>query len=304
MAALPSNANQGSWPELPLEAWQDTYATLHMWTQVVGKVRLALSPRVNHWWEVALYVSARGLTTSPIPYGDGIFEVQFDFIEHELIIQTSWGVSKTMELEPRSVADFYAEFMSALRSMGIEVKIWTMPCEVPNPVRFERDTQHASYDREYAHRFWKVLVLCDTVFKEFRAGFIGKDSPVHFFWGSFDLCVTRFSGRRAPERAGADAITREAYSHEVISAGFWPGGGDLKGAAFYAYAAPEPAGFGEQKVKPAAAFYHPVMKEFLLMYDDVRRAASPREALLDFLKSTYEAGANLAGWERKELERD
>ena len=304
MAALPTNPNQDSWPELPLEAWNDTYATLHMWTQVVGKVRLALSPRVNHWWEVALYVSAWGLTTSPIPYGDGIFEVQFDFIEHELIIQTSWGVSKTIELEPRSVADFYAEFMSALRSMGIEVKIWTMPCEVPNPVRFERDTQHASYDREYAHRFWKVLVLCDTVFKEFRAGFIGKDSPVHFFWGSFDLCVTRFSGRRAPERAGADAITREAYSHEVISAGFWPGGGDLKGAAFYAYAAPEPAGFGEQKVKPAAAFYHPVMKEFLLMYDDVRRAASPREALLEFLKSTYEAGANLAGWERKELERD
>jgi len=304
MAALPTNPNQDSWPELPLEAWNDTYATLHMWTQVVGKVRLALSPRVNHWWEVALYVSACGLTTSPIPYGDGIFEVQFDFIEHELIIQTSWGVSKTMELEPRSVADFYAEFMSALRSMGIEVKIWTMPCEVPNPVRFERDTQHASYDREYAHRFWKVLVLCDTVFKEFRAGFIGKDSPVHFFWGSFDLCVTRFSGRRAPERAGADAITREAYSHEVISAGFWPGGGDLKGAAFYAYAAPEPAGFGEQKVKPAAAFYHPVMKEFLLMYDDVRRAASPREALLEFLQSTYEAGANLAGWERKELERD
>ena len=221
-----------------------------------------------------------------------------------MIIQTSWGVSKTMELEPRSVADFYAEFMSALRSLGIEVKIWTMPCEVPNPVRFERDTQHASYDREYAHRFWKVLVLCDTIFKEFRAGFIGKDSPVHFFWGSFDLCVTRFSGRRAPERAGADAITREAYSHEVISAGFWPGGGDVKGAAFYAYAAPEPAGFGEQKVKPAAAFYHPVMKEFLLMYDDVRRAASPREALLSFLQSTYEAGANLARWERKELERD
>jgi hypothetical protein len=303
MAALPSNANQDSWPELPLEAWQDTYATLHMWTQVVGKVRLALSPRVNHWWEVALYVSARGLTTSPIPYGDGIFEIQFDFIEHELIIQTSWGASRTMELEPRSVADFYAEFMSALRSLGIEVKIWTTPCEVPNPVRFERDTQHASYDREYAHRFWKVLVLCDIVFKEFRAGFIGKDSPVHFFWGSFDLCVTRFSGRRAPERAGADPITREAYSHEVISAGFWPGGGEIKGAAFYAYAAPEPPGFDQQKVKPAAAFYHPVMKEFLLMYDDLRRATSPREALLDFLQSTYEAGANLGKWDRKELER-
>jgi Family of unknown function (DUF5996) len=303
MAAHSHFSNQDSWPELPLAAWQDTYATLHMWTQIVGKVRLALSPRVNQWWEVALYVNARGLTTSAIPYGDGIFEVQFDFVEHELVIQTSWGASKTMELEPRSVAEFYAEFMSALRSLGIEVKIWTMPSEVPNPVRFERDTQHASYDREYAHRLWKILVLCDTIFKEFRAGFIGKDSPVHFFWGSFDLCVTRFSGRRAPERPGADSITREAYSHEVISAGFWPGGGEVKGAAFYAYAAPEPPGFAEQKVKPAAAFYHPGMKEFLLMYDDVRLAASAREALLGFLQSTYEAGANLARWDRKELER-
>jgi len=303
MAAHAHNSNQDVWPELPLEAWQDTYATLHMWTQIVGKVRLALSPRVNHWWEVPLYVSARGLTTSAIPYGDAIFEIQFDFIEHELVMQTSWGASKTMELKPRSVAEFYAEFMSALRSLGIEVKISTMPCEVPNPVRFERDMQHASYDREYAHRLWEILVLCDTIFKEFRAGFIGKDSPVHFFWGSFDLCVTRFSGRRAPERAGADSITREAYSHEVISSGFWPGGGDVKGAAFYAYAAPEPPGFAEEKVKPAAAFYHHGMKEFLLMYDDVRLAASPREALLSFLESTYEAGANLARWERKELER-
>jgi len=303
MAAQTSVTKQDAWPELPLAAWQDTFATLHMWTQVVGKVRLELSPLVNHWWEVALYVNARGLTTSAIPWEDGIFEVQFDFIEHELSIQTSWGASKTMALRPQSVADFYAEFMSGLRSLGIEVKIWTMPCEVPNPVRFERDTQHASYDREYAHRFWKVLVSCDTIFKEFRAGFIGKDSPVHFFWGSFDLCVTRFSGRRAPARPGADAVTREAYSHEVISAGFWPGGGDIQGPAFYAYAAPEPAGFSGQKVKPAAAYYHPVMKEFLLMYDDVRRAASPRDALLGFLQSTYEAGANLAGWPRGELER-
>jgi hypothetical protein len=292
-----------SWPELPLAAWQDTYTTLHMWTQVVGKVRLALSPLVNHWWEVPLYVNARGLTSSAIPYGDGIFEVQFDFVEHKLIIQTSWGASKSLALRPQSVADFYAEFMLALQALGIEVKIWSMPVEVPNPVRFEKDTQNKSYDREYAHRFWQVLILCDTIFKEFRAGFIGKDSPVHFFWGSFDLCVTRFSGRRAPERPGADAVTREAYSHEVISAGFWPGGGDIKGAAFYAYAAPEPAGFSDEKVRPAAAFYHPVMKEFLLMYDDVRGAASPREALLSFLQSTYEAGAKLAGWDRKELER-
>jgi len=303
MAAQPRSLTDNSWPELPLNAWQDTYATLHMWTQVVGKVRLALSPRVNHWWEVPLYVNARGLTTSAIPYGDGIFEVQFDFIDHKVSIQTSWGSSKTLALKPQSVADFYAAFMDALRTLGMEVKIWTMPCEVPNPTPFERDTQHASYDPEYARRFWQILILCGNVFQEFRAGFIGKDSPVHFFWGSFDLAVTRFSGRRAPERVGADPITREAYSHEVISAGFWPGGGDIKGPAFYAYAAPEPAAFAEQPVRPATAFYHPQMKEFLLMYDDVRRAASPRQDLLAFLQSTYEAGANLARWDREELEK-
>ncbi|MGA8865684.1 MAG: DUF5996 family protein [Candidatus Sulfotelmatobacter sp.] len=307
MAAQPSRLNQDPWPELPLQVWQDAYATLHMWTQMVGKVRLALSPRINHWWEVALYVNSRGLTTSAIPGSAaeqaGIFEIQFDFIDHKLIIQTSWGSAKTLALRPQTVASFYAEFMSALRSLGIDVKIWTMPVEVPNPVRFESDTQHASYDPEYAHRFWRILVLCNIIFQEFRAGFIGKDSPVHFFWGSFDLAVTRFSGRRAPERAGADSITREAYSHEVISAGFWPGGGDIKGPAFYAYAAPEPAGFAGQPVLPAAAFYHPQLHEFLLMYDDVRRASSPRQALLDFLQSTYEAGANLAHWDRKALER-
>jgi hypothetical protein len=303
MTAPSLNPNSNSWPELPLDAWQDTYSTLHMWTQIVGKVRLALSPHVNHWWEVALYVNARGLTTSAIPYNDGIFEIQFDFIHHKLNIQTSWGTSASLPLKPQSVADFYSAFMTKLQSLGIEVKIWTMPVEVPNPVRFETDTQHASYDPESAHRFWQILILCENIFQEFRARFIGKDSPVHFFWGSFDLCVTRFSGRRAPEREGADPSTREAYSHEVISAGFWPGGGDIKGAAFYAYAAPEPAGFSEQKVKPAEAFYHPQLKEFLLMYDDVRRSASPREALLIFLQSTYDAGANLAHWNRKELER-
>src|ERR1022692_313368 len=251
MAAHSYRLNQDSWPELPLDAWQETYATLHMWTQIVGKVRLALSPRVNHWWEVPLYVNARGLTTSAIPYGEGTFEVQFDFIEHKLIIQTSWGSSKTLVLKPQSVAHFYAEFMAALQSLDIEVKIWSMPVEVPTPVRFESDTQHASYNPEYANRFWRILVLCDNVFQEFRAGFLGKNSPVHFFWGSFDLCVTRFSGRRAPERAGADSITREAYSHEVISARFWPGSGGIKGAAFYAYAAPEPAGFAEAHIGPA-----------------------------------------------------
>ena len=303
MAAHAQHANPNAWPELPLNAWQDTYSTLHLWTQVVGKVRLALSPRVNHWWEVPFYVNARGLTTSAIPYGDGIFEVQFDFIEHTLNIRTSWETSRSLPLKPQSVADFYQAFMSALHALGIDIKIWTMPVEVPTPVRFERDTQHASYDPGYAHRFWRILILCQNVFQEFRAGFLGKDSPVHFFWGSFDLCVTRFSGRRAPERAGADSITREAYSHEVISAGFWPGGGEVKGAAFYTYAAPEPAGFSAQIVKPAAAFYHPEMKEFLLMYDDLRRSPSPHQSLLDFLQSTYEAAANLAHWDRKELER-
>ena len=303
MAAHAYNSSQNPWPELPLDAWQDSYATLHMWTQIVGKIRLALSPRVNHWWEVALYVNARGLTTSAIPYGEGIFEIQFDFIEHQLKIETSWNSRKILPLRAQSVASFYEEFMTALKALGIDVKIWSMPVEVPNPVRFELDTKHAAYDPEYVQRWWRILILCGHIFEEFRAGFVGKDSPVHFFWGSFDLCVTRFSGRRAPERPGADSITREAYSHEVISAGFWPGGGEVKGPAFYAYAAPEPAGFAEQKVRPAAASYHPQMKEFLLMYDDVRRAALPRQALLDFLQSTYEAGANLAGWDRKGLER-
>lgn len=303
MAVQPQSLNQHSWPELPLAAWQDTYATLHMWMQIVGKVRLALTPLINHWWEVALYVNARGLTTSAIPYGDEIFEIQFDFINHQLAIETSWGSSKSLPLKPQSVADFYAGFMSALKSLGIEVKIWTVPVEVPNPIRFESDRQHSSYDPEYANRFWHILVVCENIFQEFRARFIGKDSPVHFFWGSFDLAVTRFSGRRAPERPRADPITREAYSHEVISAGFWPGGNGIEGPAFYAYAAPEPAGFAEQRIQPPQAFYHSQIKEFLLMYDDIRQASSPREALLSFLESTYEAGAQLANWNRKELER-
>jgi hypothetical protein len=303
MTADMHSSNPRPWPELPLEAWQDSFATLHMWTQIVGKVRLALSPRVNHWWEVPLYLNARGLTTSAIPYGDGIFEVQFDFIDHTLTIQTSWNSSKSIALKPQSVAVFYSAFMAALKSLGIEVKVWPIPVEVPNPVPFETDTQHASYDPEYAHRFWQILILCDIVFKEFRAGFVGKNSPVHFFWGSFDLAVTRFSGHRAPPRPEADSITREAYSHEEISAGFWPGGGEIKGPAFYAYAAPEPPGFSQQPVQPPASFYHPQLREFLLMYDEVRLSASPRETLLSFLESTYEAAANLAHWDRKELER-
>jgi len=295
--------NSDLWPELPLEAWKDTYATMHMWMQIVGKIRLALSPKINHWWEVALYVTSLGLTTSPIPYGDRIFEIQFDFVHHKLLIRTNRDEERTILLTPRSVADFYKEFMQCLQSLDIQVKIWKMPCEVPNPIAFDRDTVHASYDPEYANRFWRILVCADDIFKEFRARFIGKNSPVHFFWGSFDLAVTRFSGRRAPVREGADPITREAYSHEVISAGFWPGNGDVKGAAFYAYATPEPTGFAKAYVAPTKAFYHPEMHEFLLMYDDVRRALSPKAALLDFLQSTYEAGASLGNWDRKELER-
>jgi hypothetical protein len=296
-------AQPESWPALPLEAWQDTRDTLHMWTQIVGKVRLALSPLINHWWEVPLYVNARGLTTSAIPYSRGVFEVEFDFLEHNLLIKTSEGSGKIMPLAPRSVAEFYKQFMAALQSLGIEVKIWRMPVEIPNPIAFDRDTQHSSYDREYVTRFWRILLLVNTIFEEFRSGFIGKNSPVHFFWGSFDLAVTRFSGRRAPPREGADSVTREAYSHEVISAGFWPGGGDMKGAAFYAYAAPEPAGYAQAAVRPSKAFYHPQMKEFFLMYDDVRMDSSPRKALLEFLQSSYDGAANLAKWDRAELER-
>lgn len=294
----------GLWPELPLAEWQDTYATLHMWTQIVGKVRLALSPHMNHWWEVPLYVSARGLTTSAIPNGGRVFEIEFDFLEHSVEIRTSDGAAKRVAMYPRSVADFYREFMETLRAAGIEVKIWTTPVEVAEAIPFERDEVHAAYDAEYANRFWRILVQADSVLKEFRGRFIGKASPVHFFWGSFDLAASRFSGRRAPERPGADAITREAYSHEVSSAGFWPGGGVVNGAAFYSYAAPEPAGFGESKAQPEKAFYDRGLSEFLLMYDDVRSAVAPREAVLDFFQSTYEAAANLGGWDRASLESE
>jgi hypothetical protein len=297
------SARSEAWPALPLSEWAETYATLHMWSQIVGKVRLALSPRVNHWWEVPLYVSARGLTTSPIPYERGTFEIEFDFIDHKLDIVTTGGEISSLTLVPQSVADFYAKFMEMLHSLHINTRIWKMPVEVPNPIRFDQDRTHASYDPEYAHRFWRILVTVDSVFKEFRARFVGKVSPVHFFWGSFDFAVTRFSGRRAPERAGADAITREAYSHEVLSVGFWPGGGEMKGAAFYAYAAPEPPGFGDRPVRPAKAFYSKQMNEFFLMYDDVRTSDSPRDALLEFCQSTYEAGAELGKWDRANLER-
>jgi len=293
-----------AWPALPYAEWKDTCDTLHMWSQIVGKVRLALSPYLNHWWEVPFYVSARGLTTSSIPYSRGIFEMEFDFIEHALRIETSAGETDVIDLAPRSVADFYREFMASLKSLGIEAKIWAMPVEVPNPIRFDQDTTHASYDPAYVERFFYILASLNPIFQEFRGRFIGKDSPVHFFWGSFDLALTRFSGRRAPERPGADKVTREAYSHEVSSVGWWPGSGDVPYPAFYSYAAPEPLGFNDQAVKPAQARYDEKLNEFLLAYDDARTAADPRVAILAFCQSTYEAAANLANWDRATLEHN
>jgi hypothetical protein len=297
------------WPELILEEWQDTLATLHMWTQVVGKIRLKQTPLINHWWNVPLYVTARGLTTSPMPYEDRVFEIYFDFIDHKLRIDCSDGALTTLDLREQSVADFYQELMTALHELGIDVKIWTTPVEVPSPfsavreaIPFEKDQVHKSYDADYVNRFWRALVSIDDVFKQFRSRFIGKVSPVHFWWGSFDHAVTRFSGRPAPPREGADKITIEAYSHEVISHGFWPGGNSFQ-ASFYAYAAPEPAGFGDVKVKPDGAFYSKDVSEFFLPYDAVRQSSSPEDALIDFCQSTYEAGANLANWSRKALER-
>ena len=291
------------WPELPLDSWQDTRFTLHMWTQIVGKVRLALTPLVNHWWNVPLYVTASGLTTSRIPYGEVSFELWFDFLRHQLVLETSRGLLKSIPLAPRSVADFYQEVMLMLHSAGIEVKIWHMPVEIPNPIPFDQDTIHASYDPRAAEKFWRILSSVDSVFNQFRAEFVGKSSPVHFFWGSFDLAVSRFSGRRAPERPGADAMTREAYSHEVSSVGFWPGNAGVSDAAFYSYIVPEPQGFKQASVRPNAAGYNTQLGEFLLPYEDVRKAQSPSAALLDFCHSTYEAGATFGIWDREALER-
>ena len=298
-----TSSDRAPLPSLPFDSWKDTLATLHMWTQVVGKVRLKLCPLVNHFWNVTFYLTARGMTTSAMPYEGGTVEVRFDFIDHKLSIETSEGRIVAFQLKPQTVAEFYKEFMAALADLGVRLKIWTVPCEIPDPIPFEKDHIHAAYDADAVTKFWRITVWVDQIFKEFRAGFLGKVSPVHFFWGSFDLAVTRFSGRTAPERPGADPITREAYSHEASSAGFWPGGGDIKGPAFYSYAAPEPPGFAERKIRPAAAFYHPQLKEFLLMYDDVRTAASPKTALMEFLQSTYDAAADTGNWDRKALER-
>jgi hypothetical protein len=298
MASDPEN-----WPPFAVADWTDTYATLHMWMQIVGKIRLALSPPVNHWWHVALYVTARGVTTSPMPYHGASFEMAFDFIDHNLEITTSDGRRSVLPLTAESVASFYARVMSELRRLDITVRIWPMPQEIPDPIRFDRDETHASYDREYANRFWRILRSVDDVFKEFRGGFLGKSSPVHLFWGGLDLAVTRFNGKRTDAKANADAMNREAYSHEVISAGFWPGKAGALEPSFYAYAVPEPAGFKEARVGPPAAYYSADWGEFFVPYDSVRTASSPRAALMEFLTTTYAAAANLAGWNRQELER-
>jgi Family of unknown function (DUF5996) len=303
-AAGSATEHASIWPPLPLASWSATAATLHMWTQIVGKIRLALSPHVNHWWQVPLYISARGLSTSVMPYGDRLFEMEFDFLDHNLEIRESSRATKYVPLFARPVADFYRELMGVLHAMSAYVKIWTKPVEIADPIPFPDDTVDASYDAEAVSKLHRILMSVDSVFKEFRGGFLGKASPVHFFWGSFDLAVTRFSGRRASERVGADSITREAYSHECSSAGFWPGtlGGPVSDAAFYSYSTPEPQGYSGYSVRPKGTFYHPELKEFILMYEDVRNASSPERALRDFLQSTYEATATLGNWDRAALE--
>ena len=294
------------WPDLPYAAWRDTAATLQLWTQIVGKVRLKLTPWLNHGWHVPLYVTARGLATSPIPVGREILEIEFDFIAHRLVARTSRGEEHALPLQSQTVADFYRGVLDLLNGLGVTVAINTSPNEVPNPIPFPQDRTHAAYDADAAHRFWRALLQADRVFKLFRSGFLGKASPVHFFWGSFDLAVTRFSGRTAPLHPGGvpglpDPVTREAYSHEVSSAGFWPGSDAFPQAAFYSYAYPEPPGFRDQAM-PAGARFEPALGEFILPYDAVRTAADPRAALMAFLQSTYDAAADLGKWDRKALE--
>jgi hypothetical protein len=295
------------WPALPLSEWKDTYETLHRWTQIVGKIRLTLTPPVNHWWNTTLYITPRGLTTSAMYYKGRYLQIDFDFINHLLLIQTTDYSTKSIALRPLSVADFYQETMAALESLEMPVTIWTTPVEVQDRTPFELDQKHASYDPEYAQRVWRILAEASRILTEFRCRFIGKVSPVHFFWGAFDLAVTRFSGRTAPSHPGAPNMARfvavEAYSHEVSSCGFWPGGGPVNEPAFYAYAYPEPQGFKDYTIQPKEAFYHTEMGEFLLPYDVVRNSKSPDEVLLSFLQSTYEAAATCAKWDRHALER-
>jgi Family of unknown function (DUF5996) len=293
----------GEWPELKWSEWQATADTLHMWTQIVGKTRLALSPLQAHWWNVPLYVSARGLSTSAMPCSRELLEIEFDFVSHDLRFRLSSGASLSLPLRAQSVAEFFAEYQRALAVLGVPVHIHPTPVELKAPIPFAEDREHASYDPRSAHRFWRVLVHADQIFQQFSSRFIGKISPVHFFWGSFDLAVTRFSGRPAPARNGADRVTREAYSHEVISAGFWPGNGGFGEAAFYCYAAPSPAGLDAAPIAPPAAKYDSALGEFIFRYDDLRSQPSPDEALLTFLQSSYELAANLAKWDRPALER-
>jgi uncharacterized protein DUF5996 len=290
------------WPALPYSEWQDTYATLHMWAQIVGKIALAQAAPLNHCWGVALHLTSRGLTTDVLQHGSRDFTVQFDFVDHRLLISSSDGDTRSFALAPRSVAEFYRELTATLHDMRMPVKIWTMPVEIPSPIRFEEDTVHRSYDPTYANRCWRILLQVERVLLESRCSFLGKASPVNFFWGSFDLALTRFSGRPAPAREGP-AFMREAYSHEVISHGFWPGNASLPEPVFYAYAAPEPQGLKNAAVKPDAAFYHQDFGEFILPYDAVRRSSSPEHALLSFVDTTYASAATLAGWDRHALER-
>lgn len=297
-----------TWPGLPLEAWSETCATLHLWTQIVGKIRMVQSPWINHGWHVTLYVTARGLTTTPIPYGTRTFQIDFDFIAHRLTLQSSDGRSGGFLLQPQSVAAFYTRLMEEMNKLGFHVCVRVNPSEVADPIPFDQDETHRAYDPNYAARFWQILVQADRVFKQFRGRFIGKCSPVHFFWGAADLAVTRFSGRPAPLHPGGipglpDWVTREAYSHEVSSCGFWPGGGPIPYPAFYSYAYPEPAGFPEAAVKPDTAFYSTDFREFILPYDTVQQSESPDDTLLAFLQTTYEAAAGLGKWDRAAIER-
>jgi hypothetical protein len=301
-------ASHETWPELSFAAWKDTCQTLHLWTQIVGKIRLAQTPWLNHSWHVTLYVTPRGLTTSPIPHGSRAFELSFDFVDHRLRVQVDDGTSGEIPLEPKSVAQFRSELLELLTQLDLPVRVSDMPNEIPDVIRFSQDRSHAAYDREYANRFGRVLVQADRIFKHFRTGFLGKSSPVHFFWGSFDLAVTRFSGRPAPLHPGGvpnlpDSVAAEAYSHEVSSAGFWPGNADVD-AVFYAYAYPAPKGFSDAVLRPSAAYFHPQLQEFVLPYASVRSAADPERALLDFLQSSYEAAANPGHWDRAALECD